>query len=156
MNRTSHPTTEVALMLAFHMLGGVAGGQPDGSLEPVRALALFPAEIDGTTVTINGIDTRRPTTAFTFDWGDGTETEGWFPQTHLYQDVSRNCKVTVVADCGATQAEATVPVVFISDQPVPGSETGRPRARSATSVRVSSHRSALRAPVARRMCTTPI
>lgn len=31
-------------------------------------------------VVINGADTRRPTVPFTFEWGDGQTSTGFFPQ----------------------------------------------------------------------------
>jgi len=37
-------------------------------------------------VSINGFDTRRPQQPFTFSWGDGTSSSGFFPQTHTYLD----------------------------------------------------------------------
>ncbi len=48
-------------------------------------------------VTVNGADTATPIGPFTFDWGDGTETTGWFPQDHSYADTSQNYVVTVTA-----------------------------------------------------------
>jgi len=42
-------------------------------------------------------DARRPTTPFFFEWGDGTRTEGFFPQRHTYVDHDRNYMVSVTA-----------------------------------------------------------
>lgn len=35
-------------------------------------------------VWINGSETQNVASAFTWDWGDGQQTQGWFPQTHIY------------------------------------------------------------------------
>jgi hypothetical protein len=35
-------------------------------------------------VQIKGVDIRRPTVPFTWVWGDGATTRGWFPQSHRY------------------------------------------------------------------------
>ena len=39
-------------------------------------------------VAISGVDTRQPTIPFTWEWGDGTTSQGWFPQEHTYFDES--------------------------------------------------------------------
>jgi hypothetical protein len=62
-------------------------------------------------VTLNGVDTRRPTVPFTWDWDDGKVTVGWFPQSHTYVDTRRNyiAKVTSHYSGGETgSAEALV------------------------------------------------
>lgn len=55
--------------------------------------------IDATTgkVSVNGVDSRRPTIPFTWDWGDGTSHSGWFPSSHTYQDTNRDYTLTVTA-----------------------------------------------------------
>jgi hypothetical protein len=35
-------------------------------------------------VEINGVDVRGPSTPFTWIWGDGSQTDGWFGQSHVY------------------------------------------------------------------------
>lgn len=64
-------------------------------------------------VSINGGDTRRPTTPFRFEWGDGTSSQNFFPATHIYVDLRRNytVKVTAVYGDGSTQT-VSVPVIF--------------------------------------------
>lgn len=52
---------------------------------------------DKAKVTVNGVDTRRPSIPFTFDWGDGRTDKGWFPQTHIYSDKSKNYILKVTA-----------------------------------------------------------
>ena len=48
-------------------------------------------------VMIGGADTRQPGTPFTFAWGDGTVTSGWFEHSHTYASTSRNYTVRVTA-----------------------------------------------------------
>jgi hypothetical protein len=48
-------------------------------------------------VTVNGYDSRRPTTPFTFRWGDGQTSDTFFPAAHTYTDTGRNYTVTVTA-----------------------------------------------------------
>jgi Zn-dependent metalloprotease len=52
------------------------------------SLQLFPAEISGMTVTVNGVALPgMPGTSITkinWDWGDGTSGDAWFPATHTY------------------------------------------------------------------------
>jgi hypothetical protein len=62
-------------------------------------------------VTVNGGDSKQPTTPFTFEWGDGTSINDWFPQSHIYQDKTRNYVVIVTShytDGTTDQAEAVV------------------------------------------------
>jgi hypothetical protein len=63
---------------------GCVGCLPRLAANP--SLALWVASVDASshTVVINGADTRRPSIPMTFDWGDGTVTTGFFPQTHTY------------------------------------------------------------------------
>jgi hypothetical protein len=64
-------------------------------------------------VTINGVDTRRPTIPFTFSWGDGTTSQAWFPASHSYADTTRNYVVRVTAHYSATEQDfVDAPVRF--------------------------------------------
>ncbi len=63
-----------------------------------KSLGLYPAEIAGNRATVNGVDGRGPSTPFTFDWGDGSVTQEWFPGGHDYADTSRNYTITVTAN----------------------------------------------------------
>jgi hypothetical protein len=67
--------------------------------ESPSTLSLFSPSINTNTgeVTVNGIDSRQPSTPFTFDWGDGTSINGWFPQSHTYVDKTRNYVVIVTS-----------------------------------------------------------
>ncbi len=49
-------------------------------------------------VSVNGGDSRQPEIPFTFIWGDGKLSEGFFPQDHHYSDVSRNYIIRVIAN----------------------------------------------------------
>lgn len=80
---------------------------------PPTTLSLFMQSIDPSTgmVVVNGGDSKQPVTPFTFNWGDGTSTDGGFPQSHTYQDKTRNYVVTVTShytDETTAQTEAVV------------------------------------------------
>jgi len=61
-------------------------------------LRLFDPQIDPSArkVVLNGVDTARPSTPFHFDWGDGSESVGFFPQTKTY-DQQGTYSVKVIA-----------------------------------------------------------
>lgn len=48
-------------------------------------------------VIINGTDTKQPSMPFTWNWGDGRTTKGWFPQKHTYSDLTRNYIIEVTS-----------------------------------------------------------
>ena len=48
-------------------------------------------------VIASGADTQCPTTPFTWDWGDGTTTTGFFPQQHTYSGLTQNYIVKVTS-----------------------------------------------------------
>ena len=62
-------------------------------------LRLFAPQIDppARRVVLNGVDTARPLTPFHFDWGDGSESVGFFPQTKIYDQAGRTYTIRVVA-----------------------------------------------------------
>lgn len=65
------------------------------------------------TVAINGGDTTQPTTPFTFNWGDGSSTSGFFPQQHVYADTTRNYGVIITAHhADGTSPQVSVGVTF--------------------------------------------
>jgi formylglycine-generating enzyme required for sulfatase activity len=83
---------------------------------PPGTLRLFDPTVDaGThTITLNGVDTAQPTTPFHFDWGDGTESVGFFPQTKVYQQSGRTYSIKVMATYpdgshGSAETTATIP-----------------------------------------------
>jgi len=67
----------------------------------------------GSAVSVNGVDTDRPTTPFTFSWGDGATSQGFFPLTHTYLNTNQNYIITVTSH-EATGLSYTyqVPVTF--------------------------------------------
>ncbi|MHC1679197.1 MAG: stalk domain-containing protein [Candidatus Cryosericum sp.] len=73
-------------------------------------------------VTIGGADTRQPSIPFTFSWGDETTTEGWFDESHVYADRSRDYFVRVTAHYSVSESDSVgVLVRFapITAQPYP-------------------------------------
>ena len=77
-------------------------------------------------VEVSGLDSARPSTPFTFTWGDGQAEDGWFPMRHTYQDRTRNYLVRVTAHyADGTTDEAETLVLFTSPpldpQPLPSS-----------------------------------
>jgi hypothetical protein len=64
----------------------------------------------GGTVTISGVDTQQPTTPFSWDWGDGQVTQGFFPASHTFSDLSQNYIVMVTAHYkdGSTASVQTI------------------------------------------------
>ncbi len=52
-------------------------------------------------VLVNGSDMRAPSVPFTFDWGDGSTTNGFLVASHTYADASRNYLVRVTAHYAA-------------------------------------------------------
>lgn len=76
-------------------------------------LKLWKESQSGDTIEFNGVDPRQPTqTAFTWIWGDGTRTTGWFPQSHDYAGSDRPYTITVIAaeDDGTSDCvQLTVP-----------------------------------------------
>jgi hypothetical protein len=74
-------------------------GSSGSSNGTFRTLSLFDPIVDPSTktVVVNGVDTARPTTPFRFDWGDGTVTDGFFPQTKTYREGGRAYRISVIA-----------------------------------------------------------
>jgi hypothetical protein len=72
-------------------------------------------------VTIKGVDTARPSTPFTWDWGDGNIEDGWFPMQHTYSDVTRNYTVSVTShysDGTIDEAQTRVQFIYGEVEPV--------------------------------------
>jgi hypothetical protein len=62
-------------------------------------------------IAINGVDVRRPGTPFTWNWGDGTTTQGWFPQSYTYAEPHGDYTIQVISheDAGPSDcAQLTV------------------------------------------------
>ena len=66
---------------------------------PFQSLSLNVVSVNSTNgaVTINGGDTRQPGTPFSWQWGDGSTTSGFFPQSHTYSSV--NLQLRGNGDC---------------------------------------------------------
>ncbi len=82
---------------------------------PAKTLAVSVATIDreSGTVECTGSDTAQPEQPFTWEWGDGEQTAGFFPQTHSYKDRRRNYIVKVTAQyADGTSNTVEVPVLF--------------------------------------------
>jgi hypothetical protein len=80
------------------------------------------ASLDATTgvARISGVDTQGPTTPFRWNWGDGSVSNGFFPQSHTYTDRNRNYVVKVVATySGGGQDSAEILVRFVPPTVVP-------------------------------------
>jgi len=67
--------------------------------DPPSTLTISVRSIDSDTgqVIVNGCDTQRPTTPFTWDWGDEQVTSGFFPQQHTYSDLTKNYIIMVTS-----------------------------------------------------------
>jgi hypothetical protein len=65
-------------------------------------------------VTISGNDDQRPTTPFTFIWGDGTTNTSFFPASHTYSGKDKNYVAQVVAKyANGSKDTAEVLVQFV-------------------------------------------
>jgi len=86
-------------------------GQPASGLLAPFIVSLNPSS---GAVQINGADSRGPNTPFTWNWGDSTTTQGWFPQSHTYANVQQNYTLQVVSHeiDGSTDC-AQLPITFV-------------------------------------------
>src|SRR5512143_46112 len=64
---------------------------------PTLSLRLASLDAAAGVVQISGVDTQGPQTPFTWMWGDGSVSNGFFPQSHSYANKDRNYVVKVVA-----------------------------------------------------------
>ena len=62
-------------------------------------------------VAVTGNDSRSPSIPFTWDWGDGNVTEGWFPQHHNYNDVTKNYILNVISHYSSVEFDTVELVV---------------------------------------------
>lgn len=66
-------------------------------------------------VTINGGDSKAPSAPFTWHWGDGNVTSGFFPQSHVYTDRKNNYLAKIIANYSdGTKDSGEVLVRFVS------------------------------------------
>lgn len=73
-------------------------------------------------VTIGGGDKRKPTDPFVFEWGNGTITEGIFPQEYIYTDRTQNYTIKVKSrypDMNSDSTEAFVRFITPELKPIP-------------------------------------
>jgi hypothetical protein len=80
---------------------------------PEISLTVQAPAVRGASVALNGGDSQRPFTPFTFDWGDGSRSEGFFPATHTYADTGRNYTVTTTAHYPTGEAKVGVTANFV-------------------------------------------
>jgi hypothetical protein len=81
--------TSVCFVFLFSLPTTVLAGSLSASVESMDAITGL--------VTINGYDSKQPTTQFTFNWGDGTSNEKWFAASHTYADRTQNYLVQITA-----------------------------------------------------------
>jgi hypothetical protein len=75
--------------------------------------------LDGGTgqVEINGVDTSPLSAPFTFDWGDGSTTNAYYPQSHTYGSTSRNYVLRVTAHySGGGSDDVELVIRFVAPQ----------------------------------------
>ena len=85
-------------------------------------LSLWLASLDAATgvARISGVDAQGPTTPFKWMWGDGSVSNGFFPQSHTYADKNKNYVVKVVSTySGGGQDSAEILVRFVPPAVVP-------------------------------------
>ena len=129
----TNPTKTWQSYLLGLVLWGVLGGVPAA----LRAESFdFQQELFGTpstlslnietvdTVTgqisVNGADSQGPTTPFTWDWGDGQVTNGFFPQQHTYTDTTKNYVIGVTSYySGGGEGGKEVQARFVAPQIAP-------------------------------------
>ena len=71
-------------------------------------------------VQINGLDSRGPSTPFTWSWGDGTTTQGFFPQTHTYQSAQQNDTLQVTSHENDGSTDCAQLLIAFQGQPSTG------------------------------------
>lgn len=108
--------TVVVATGALAICGAGAADYREVLTGPSPSLSLNVEGVDpGTgTARVNGVDTRRPTTPFAWDWGDGTRSTGFFPQSHSFTSRTTNYVVRVTAFYGSGQTgEAKAVIRFV-------------------------------------------
>ena len=82
------------------------------------------ATTNGAVVSVNGSDTGQPTTPFTFSWGDGSTSSGFFITNHTYAVTSHNYTITVTSHEKNGQSFTTqAPVLFVQPTVSPKLDT---------------------------------
>jgi hypothetical protein len=82
--------------------------------DELKTLYVFTPSINSTTgdVEINGVDIRNLIGPFTWEWGDGEITYGWFPQTHQFADKTKNYVVKVTSHYEANKEDSAETIVW--------------------------------------------
>jgi FG-GAP-like repeat len=99
---SSQPSTQTAYT-------GCNGRAATGALQ----LSITSASAITGVVQIEAVDTREPTAAFTWNWGDGVATQGFSPLSHAYTYLNQNylLQVTSHENDGSTDC-SQIPVDF--------------------------------------------
>jgi hypothetical protein len=81
---------------------------------PQLTLSLHVDSVNTTSgyVKINGVDLGTVTGPFTWMWGDGATNSGWFPQYHMYTDMTRNYHVQVISHYTSGEHDTADAVVY--------------------------------------------
>ena len=80
---------------------------------PEVSLTVQAPAVRGSAVTLDGADSRRPSTPFTFDWGDGSRSEAFFPTAHTYENTGRDYTVTATAHYPTGESRVSVTASFV-------------------------------------------
>ena len=74
----------------------------------------------------NGVDTARPRQPFTWHWGDGERSRGFFPQTHSYGNRRRNYVIKVMSHYPDGKSDTAEVRVRFGPQSLPLKRPGLP------------------------------
>ena len=109
----------------------------DPDWQPLRrnpSLTLFPPQIDGLKATIDGIMTAgrigAAITRISWDWGDGSMEDDWFPASHTYRSPGTYViRVTCYQSDGRSTTRETIvsiypPEIAVSDPEIDGLTVG--------------------------------
>jgi len=104
-------------------------------------LSAFIASLDSSTgtVTINGGESQPVVAPFSWEWGDGTNTSGFFPQAHTYADRTKNYVVKVTSHYAGSKTD----FVEVSVRFQPLSAYAWPNAPAALAVTIPAVKPAL-------------
>jgi hypothetical protein len=62
-------------------------------------------------IAVTGYDSRAPSIPFTWEWGDGSVNEGYFPQNHHYTDNTKNYILTAISHYSSVEHDTVKLVV---------------------------------------------
>lgn len=87
---------------------------------PTLKVAIQTIDTSAGKITVNGYDSQSPSTPFTWCWGDGIITTGFFPQQHAYQNHSKNFVLKVITEYSIGNTDSVeVLVHFASPSIIP-------------------------------------